>query len=168
MELQKILNLLSESSDSEFVSRKWNIVNDQSDANYDAGKKIIYKTEVIKSNLCDYNNTYILVRDDITIIGHNVTQAAFKNCTPFTKCITYTDGTTIDDAEDLDLVILMYNLLEYSSNYSDTCSSWFNSKDEAIDFADIANNDNVIRRHSYKWIKWSLKRHSNCCALSKF
>ena len=131
-------------------------------------KKIIYKTEVIKSNLCDYNNTYILVRDDITIIGHNVTQAAFKNCTPFTKCITYTDGTTIDDAEDLDLVILMYNLLEYSSNYSDTCSSWFNSKDEAIDFADIANNDNVIRRHSYKWIKWSLKRHSNCCALSKF
>ena len=106
-------------------------------------KKIIYKTEVIKSNLCDYNNTYILVRDDITIIGHNVTQAAFKNCTPFTKCITYTDGTTIDDAEDLDLVMLMYNLLEYSSNYSDTCSSWFNSKDKAIDFADIANNDNV-------------------------
>ena len=102
-------------------------------------KKIIYKTEVIKSNLCDYNNTYILVRDDITIIGHNVTQATFKNCTPFTKCITYTDGTTIDDAEDLDLVMLMYNLLEYSSNYCDTCSSWFYSKD---DFPDIANNDN--------------------------
>ena len=102
-------------------------------------RKKIYKTEVIISNLCDYKNIYILVRHDITIIGHNVTQVAFKNCTPFTKCITNTDGTTIDDAEDLDLVMLVDNLLEHSSNYCDTCSSWFYSKN---DFADIANNDN--------------------------
>ena len=63
MQLQKILNLLSESNDSKFVIRKWNIVNDQSDVSYDTGKKI-YKTEVIISNLCDYKNIYILVRDD--------------------------------------------------------------------------------------------------------
>ena len=139
MQLQKILNLLSESNDSKFVIRKWNIVNDQSDVSYDTGKIYIYIKQVIISNLCDYNNIYILVRDDITIIGHNVTQVAFKNCTPFTKCITNTDGTTIDDAEDLDLVMLVDNLLEHSSNYCDTCSSWFYSKN---DFADIANNDN--------------------------
>ena len=55
---------------------------------------------MFKSNLCDYNDAYILVRSDITIIRHNVTQAAFKNCAPFIKCITKIDGTTID-AQDL-------------------------------------------------------------------
>ena len=81
---------------------------------------------MLKSNLCDYKDAYILLRSDIAIIGHNVTQVAFKNCSPFIKCTTKIDGTTIDDAEDLDLVMLMNNLLEYSSGYSDmTGSSWF-------------------------------------------
>ena len=83
-------------------------------ANYDTGNEIIYNTEVLKSNLCDYNNLYTLVRGDITIIGHQATQAAFKNCAPPTKFITKIDGTTTDDAEDLDVVILMYNLIEYT------------------------------------------------------
>ena len=79
-----------------------------------------------KSNFCDYNDAYIFVRSGIAITGHNVTQVAFKNCSPFIKCITKIDGTTIDDAEDLDLVMLMNNLLEYSSGYSDmTGSLWF-------------------------------------------
>ena len=99
--------------------------------------------QVLKSNICDYNDTYILVRGDITITAAGATQVAFKNCAPFTKCITKIDGTTIDDAEDLDLVIPMYNLIEYSSNYSETTGSlWFYSKDEATDFnADIANTN---------------------------
>ena len=72
----------------------------------------------MKSNLYDYNDAYILVRDiNITIMGDNGTQLAFKNCTPFIKCIKQTDGTTIDDAGDLDLVMPMYNLIECSSNY---------------------------------------------------
>ena len=100
MEHQKILNLLNEANDSKFVTRKWNIVNDNSKTNYDVGSEIIYNTEVLKSNLYDYNNVYILVRGNITIIGHQVTQVAFKNCAPFTKCITKINGTTIDDAED--------------------------------------------------------------------
>ena len=120
MQHQKILNLLNEANDSKFVTRKWNIVNDQSNANYDAGNETVFNTEVLKSNLCHYNDAYILVRGNITIIGHQVTQAAFKNCAPFTKCITKIDGTTIDDAEDLDIVMPMYNLIEYSSNYSET------------------------------------------------
>ena len=55
-EYQKILNLLNEASDSKFVTRKWNLVNHQSNANYDLRNEIIYNTEVLESNLCDYND----------------------------------------------------------------------------------------------------------------
>ena len=61
MEYQKILNLLNESTNAKFVTRTWNIVNDQSNTNYNAGNEIIHNTEVLKSNLCDYNDAYILV-----------------------------------------------------------------------------------------------------------
>ena len=72
------------------------------------------------------NDAYILVRGNIFIIDHNLTQVAFENCSPLTKCITKIDGTTINDAEDLDLVMSMYNLPEYTSNFSDlTVSLWF-------------------------------------------
>ena len=140
----KILNLLNEASDSKFVTKKWNIVNDQSNAKYDVENEIIYNTEVLKSNLCDYNDAFILVRGDIAVIGHQVTQVAFKNCAPFTKCITKIDGATIDGAEDLDSVMAMYNLIEYSSNYSQIRGSlWFYSKEEASNFnLDIANDNN--------------------------
>ena len=107
MEHQKILNLLNEANYSKFLTRKWNIVSDDSRPNYDVGSEIIYNTEILNSNLCDYNNTYILVRGNITIVGHQVTQVAFKNCAPFSKCITKIDGITIYDAEDLDLVMSM-------------------------------------------------------------
>ena len=69
------------------MTRKWSIVNDNSKANYRVGKKIIYNTYVLRSNLCDYDIN-ILVRGDFAIIGHHVTQVAFKNYVPFTKCIT--------------------------------------------------------------------------------
>ena len=79
---------------------------------------------MLRSNFCGYKYAYILVMGDITIIGHKVTQAAFKNCAQFIKCITRIDSTTIDDAGDLDLVMLMYNLLDYRSNYSSTTVSF--------------------------------------------
>ena len=111
---------MNEANDSKFVTRKWNIVNDQYDqskSNYGAANETNYNTEALKSNLCDYNDPYILVRRNITITGHYLaTQVAF----------TKIDGTTIDDAEDLDLVISMYNLLEYCSKYSETTGRlWF-------------------------------------------
>ena len=62
MEHQKISNLLNEANDSKFVTRKWNLVNDNSKANYNATNEITYNTEALKSNLCDYNEPYILVR----------------------------------------------------------------------------------------------------------
>ena len=112
MEHQKISNWLNDANNSKFVARKWNIVNDNSKANYDAGNKITYNTEVLKSNLCDYNDAYILVRGDITVTTAGATLVAFKNFAPFTKCITEIDETTIDDAEDLDLAMPKYNLIE--------------------------------------------------------
>ena len=84
-------------------------------------------------------------------MGVHATQIAFKNCTPFTKCITKIDGTTKDDAKDLDLVMSMYNLLEHSSNYSDTTDSlWFSSKDEATNFNDDIENSDESESFKYK------------------
>ena len=146
MEKQKTLDLLNEANDSKFMTRKSNIVNNQSNTNYDVWHVIIYNAEVLKSNLFDYKDAQNLVRGDITIIGHQIDQIAFKNYAPFTMCITKIDETTIDDAEDLDLVIPMYNLIEYSSKKQQEISVtaenlWFCSKDEANN-ADIANNNN--------------------------
>ena len=78
-------------------------------------------------------------------------QIVFKNCAPFTKCITKIDKATTDDIKDLDLVMPMYDLLEYRSNYCETSRSlWFYLKYEATNFnADIAN-DNNFKSFKYK------------------
>ena len=68
-------------------------------------KEIIYNTEILKCNLCDYNDAYILERGNITAIAVPATQVEFKNSAPLTKYITKIDETIIDDAENLDLVI---------------------------------------------------------------
>ena len=67
MEHQETLNSLDEVNDFKFVTRKWNIVKDQQNVNYDVGNEIIYNKEVLKSNLCDYNNANILVIGDIAV-----------------------------------------------------------------------------------------------------
>ena len=126
MKHPKIFKLLNEASHPKFMTRKCDIVYDQWNANYNVGNDVIYDTEVLKSNLCDCNDAYILVTGNITIIVHQVTQVAFKNFALFTKCITKTDGTKIDDAWDLDWVMAMYNLKEYSLNYSEAIRRlWF-------------------------------------------
>ena len=89
---------------------------------------------MLKSNLCDYADAYILAKGKITITGHGDDDAArqaderdkgviFKNCTQFTKCISRINGTDIDNAQDIDIVMPMYNLIEYSDNYSKTSGS---------------------------------------------
>ena len=83
MKHQKILNLLNDANDSKFITKKWSIVNDNSNSNYAATNKITYNTRILKSNLCDYNDAYILVTGDITVIAAPQTQEAFKNCAPF-------------------------------------------------------------------------------------
>ena len=88
--------MLNEASNSKFVTKKWNIANDQPNANYDVPNKIIYNAEVLKYNLCDYNDSYILVRVDaiITTSHNNSTPVTFRNCGPCAKCITKIDEIT--------------------------------------------------------------------------
>ena len=97
-------------------------------------------------------NAYILSRSDTTITRSNLpTEVAFKNCAPFIKCITKIDGTAIYDAKYLDLVMPMYNLLEYNSNYFYiTASLWFYSKDEATNFKANIEDNNAFKLFEYK------------------
>ena len=147
----KILSLLSKANNSKFLTRKSNIVKDNSKANYCEGNEIIRNTEVLESNLRDYNDACFLVTSYITARAALETQVGSINCAPFTKCTTQIEKTTIDDSENLLLVMPMYNLIEYSSNYSETTGYlWFYSKDEGINFyADITNTDE-IKSFDYK------------------
>ena len=132
------------------MTRRWNIVNDNS--NFDATNKITYNTEILKSNFCDYSDAYILITGDTTIIASPKTQVAFKNIAPFTKYITKIDRTTIDNAENLNLVKPMYNIIKYNSNYSETTGSlWFYSKDEVFKF-----NNNIANTNNFKSFKYQL------------
>ena len=118
---------------------------------YCVGNKIFYNTKVLKLNLCDCNNGYILVKSNINVIAASTTQVSIKHRAPLTKCIKKIDETTLDDAEDLDLVMLMYNLTEYSSNYSKTTRSlWFSSKDEATGCNNDIANTNNFKSFKYK------------------
>ena len=109
------------------MTRKRTILNDQSNVKYCEGEEIIYYKKVLKSNLLDSKDTYILVSGNITIMGYTIIQVTFKHYSPFTKYIIKIDRTTINDAKDLDLFMPMHNF----SNYSDiTCTLWFFSKDE--------------------------------------
>ena len=99
MEFQKITNLLDITSDNKdlpkFVIKKWIEVYDQSEKNYNPNKEIRIKTSMLRSDLCDYSDAYIVVA-------------------PFINCISKINGVKIDNAEDLDVVMPMYSLLEYS------------------------------------------------------
>ena len=78
---------------------------------------------MLRSSLCDYSNTYILVSGTITVAevatggGNNNLEVVFKNCAPFTDCISQINNTQIDNARDIDIVMPIYNLTEYSDNY---------------------------------------------------
>ena len=130
MEIQKIVNLLNETDNKspKFATKKWYVINNQNNTEYGEGNKddssIKFDTKVIKLSLWDYSDAYILITGDITATGGNAnTNVAFKNCAIFTKCITYINDEHTDTAESLDIAIPMYNLIEYSDNYSDTSSS---------------------------------------------
>ena len=83
-----------------------------------------FETKVNQLNLCDYSDAHILVTGYITATGGDAdTRVAFKNCAPFTKCISHINDEHVDDADNLDIIMPMYNLIEYSDNYSDTSGS---------------------------------------------
>ena len=125
MEFQKTTNFLDTTSDDKdiprFVTKKWIEVYDQLEKNYNPNKEIRIKTSLLRSDLCDFNGAYIVVKGTITVANPADTQrnkeVTFKNNAPFINCISKRNGIKIDNAEDLDVVMPMYNLLEYSKNY---------------------------------------------------
>ena len=131
MEYQKIANLLNDESNKppKFRIRHWVEINDEVRGTYSPNKQIQFKTSMLASSLCDYSDTYILVKGNITVNNSAGVGAAanntnkkviFKNCASFTNCISKTNNTQIDNAEYIDNVMPMYNLIEYSDSYSKT------------------------------------------------
>ena len=124
MEYQKIANLLDNASNqpSKFRTKNWVEINDESRGTYSVNRQINFKTSMLRSSLCDYSDAYILVKGNITVNNTAAAGAAanntnkkviFKNCAPFTNCISKINNTQIDNAEYIDIVMPMYNLIEY-------------------------------------------------------
>ena len=125
METQKIVNLLDDFEESKFVngikSIKWYVIDSQTaKGKYNQTSSIKFDTETIKSGLCDYSDVFILVTGDITVTADNDTDFAFKNRAPLSICKTKINDVFIDEANHIYIAMSIYNLIEYSNNYSDT------------------------------------------------
>ena len=150
---------------SKFVTREYVRVNSLSNT-YNENKSIRFKTLMLRSNLCDYSDACILVKGTITVTAPGVNNNAnnirdkrntpliLKNNAPFVWCITRINGELIEDADDLDIVMSMYDLLEYSKNYRKTIGLLYNYyRDELSDDADDNNFDNikVVNSNTFKY-----------------
>ena len=147
MEYDKINNLLGSESEnlSKFVTKEYVRVNSLSNM-YNENESIRFKTPMLRSDLCDYSDAYILVNGTITVTapaGANKIRdkknrpLILKNNASFVSCITRINGELIEDADDLDVVMPMYNLLEYSKNYRKTIGLLYNY------YRDELTNDNI-------------------------
>ena len=127
MESQKIINLLDhkDEDDPRFETRKWYIVNDHNNGNYSQGddvRSIVkFDTEIVRPFLCDYSDAYILLTGNIKVQnGDDATRVAIENCHPFTRASFKLNNEQVDTADNLDLTMHLYNMLEYSDDYADT------------------------------------------------
>ena len=151
MKYKKIIKLLDDKTNqaSQFRTRNWVKINDELKGKYD-NSNIRFKTSMIRSSLCDYSDAYILVKGTTTVpntaaagaaVNNTNKKVIFKNSDPLTNCITAVNNTQVDDAQDIDIVMPMYNLMEYSDAYSKTSgSSWQYYRDEPA--LDNNNNNN--------------------------
>ena len=156
MEYQRIVNLIDDTSDqpSKFRTKNWVEINDESRVAYNVNCQIKFKTTMLKSSLCDYSDVYILIKGTISVNNTTAADAAvnninkkviFKSCAPFTNCISEINNTQIDNAKDIDIVMSMYNLIEYSDNYAKTTGIlWQYCKD-----IPARNNNNEITEFTW-------------------
>ena len=146
------MNLLNDETNkqSKFTARNWVEINDEGRGTYSHNKLIKFIKSMLKSSLCDYSDAYILVKGNITVnnsaadgaaAGNTNEKLIFKNCAPFTSYISKINNTQIDNAEYIDIVMPMYNLIVYSNNYSKTSGSlWQYCKEiPAVDDGDIGD-----------------------------
>ena len=162
MENQKIINLLDkiDTDSKHFATKKWYIINDENNTNYGVNKDtgadnpdtIKYDTRVLKPNLCDYVESYILIdgTNRAAAVDAN-TRLAFKNCAPFTKCNLEINDEHVDTAENLDITMPMYNLIEYSDNDQDSSATLYQHKrdeppeDDAV--ADLTADNSISLKY---------------------
>ena len=119
MEYQKIVNLLNDESNKPSKFRTRVEINDDIRGTYSPNKEIGFKTAMLRSSLCDYSDAYILVKGNITVnpgdvgaVANNTNKKViFKNCAPFTNCISKINNTQIDNTDYIDIVMPMYNLI---------------------------------------------------------
>ena len=131
MQYQKIINLSDDTTNqlSEFRAINWVEINDESQGTYNANSDIKFETSMIRSNLCDYSDAYIHVNGTIAVRNTSAAAAPVKDinkkvilkkCVPFTNCISGMNNTQVYDPQDIDIVMPMYNLIEYSDVYLKT------------------------------------------------
>ena len=122
---------------SKFRTKNWIETNDQSRVVYNTSSDIRFRTTMLKSSLCDYSDAYIIVKGTITITQTGDDAAArktnqrnkgiiFKDCAPFINCKSELNKAEIDNAKDIDIVIPMYNAIEYNDNYLETLEVYGN------------------------------------------
>ena len=165
MEYHKINNLLDSESEnlSKFVTRQYVKVNSLFNT-YNENKLIRFKTPMFRSDLCDYSDAYILFKGIITVNGvvngveneilRRNRPLILKNNAPFVSCMTKINNEFIEDADDLDIVMSMYNLVEYSKNYRKTIGSLYNYyRDELSDDNNLNNfpNTNVVNSNAFEY-----------------
>ena len=166
MKNQKIINLLDkiDTDSKHFATKKWYIINDENNTNYGVNKNtgvdnpdtIKYDTRVLKPYLCDYAEVYLLVDGTIRVEAANVANAAairlaLKNCAPFTKCNLEINDQHVDTAENLDITVPMYNLIECSDNYQDSSATLYQYKRDEPPEANAINDLTANNSDSFKY-----------------
>ena len=162
MENQKIINSLDkiDTDSKHFATKKLYVINDENNTNYGVNNNtgannpdtIKYDTRVLKPNLCDYAEAYILVDGTIRgTEGDNNTRLALKNCAPFTKCNLEINDEHVDTAENLDIVMPMYNLIKYSDNYQDSSATLYQYKRDEPQEVNAIDDLTVDNSNSFKY-----------------
>ena len=174
MEYQKMANLIDDTSNqhSKFRTKSWVEINDESRGTCNPNGRIKFKTTMLKSSSCDYSNAYILAKGKITITGNARPEpnpdntrtagqllaarqaderdksASFRNCAPFTYCISEINNTQVENAKGIDIVMPMYNLIEHSDNCARTSGGlWKYFRDKPDDnLADSESFKSKIKR----------------------
>ena len=125
-EYRKIINSLDNAPNQakKFWTENRVEKNDEECGTYNTNNQIIFKTSMLRSSLCNYSDAYILVSETITVAAlgadrrNDGIQVVFKSCAPFTNFISQINNTQIDNAKYVDVLMSMYNLIEYSNNHS--------------------------------------------------
>ena len=173
MENQNIANLLDNTSDKvpRFITKKWIEVHDQSGETYNT------KQVRLKHQICVITVMHILLLKELLLFvlierdrDEMNRQVILKNNAPFISCISKINDALIENAEDLDIVMPMYNLLEYSKNYSKTSGSlWNYYRDKLADETNGDNgpNKNVINSKSFKYKTSITRSNYNVAAIAR-